>query len=132
MAAAFVYSARAHDPGISTAQGEMRASGLTLTTGFAPADVAHLLPASAPRAEKWGPAEFEAVREQLLAIAPRLWEVRAGETPLPVREVRVELLPGDNVSFHVLIPPRQAPMAHAAGGRIELPSGHRPVRDYCG
>ena len=105
----------------------MRANGLLLTTGFAPADVAHLLPASAPRAEQWGPAEFEEVRKQLLAIAPRLWEVRAGETRLPVRDARVELLPGDNVSFHVMIPAAVgANQLTLRAARIpELPAGHR-------
>ena len=52
--------ARAHDPGISTAQGDPRAGLLVLTTGFAPADVETLLPASVPRSPTWGQAEFEA------------------------------------------------------------------------
>ena len=41
---------RAHDPGLSTVQGEWRAGSLTLTTGLAPADVEALLPPEAPRA----------------------------------------------------------------------------------
>lgn len=95
----------AHDPGLSTAQGEWRSGGLMLTTGFAPADVECLLPPGAPRAERWGDAEFEAVREHLLRLAPQLWEVRAGDTILPLRGLRVELLPNDNVSFHLRVEP---------------------------
>lgn len=98
-------SAWAHDPGLSTAQGEWRGGALMLTTGFAPADVESLLPAVAPRAEQWGQAEFDAVREHLQALAPRLWEVRAGETVLPQQDLRVELLPGDNVSFQLRVVP---------------------------
>lgn len=117
----------AHDPGISTAQGELRAGQLALTTGFAPADVEALLPPPAPRAERWGQAEFDAVRPLLVEIGPQLWEVRAGGRLLPLRDARVELLPGDNVSF-------KAEVALAAGAdslslraaRIPgLPSGHR-------
>jgi hypothetical protein len=117
----------AHDPGISTAQGELRAGSLVLTTGFAPADVEALLPGTVPRAERWGQAEFEAAREHLLRLAPQMWEIRAGETRLPLQEVRVELLPGDNVSFHHRV-------SFAAGSKritlrlakiADLPAGHR-------
>lgn len=119
--------ALAHDPGISTAQGDLRASLLVLTTGFAPADIETLLPASVPRAPVWGQAEFEAVRSHLLALAPGLWEVRLGGAVVPAREVGVELLPGDNVSFRHVVP-----LPAATGGlslrapRIpDLPELHR-------
>lgn len=118
---------RAHDPGLSTAQGELRAGGLALTTGFAPADIETLLPPSAPRAERWGQEEFEAVREELLALAPRLWEARCGGVLLPLRDLRVELLPGDNVSFHHLIaPPGDARTVELRAVKLsELPASHR-------
>ena len=125
--AASVVSIRAHDPGISTAQGELRRDGLALTTGFAPADVEALLPPSAPRAGRWGQAEFDAVQEHLVAMAPRLWEARAGETPLTLRDARVELLPGDNVSFltRYAVPPGSGRLTLRAIRMAELPSGHR-------
>jgi hydrogenase/urease accessory protein HupE len=118
---------RAHDPGISTANGELRADALLITTGFAPADAQQLLPASEQTGVKWTQVEFDAVHDKLLTIAPQLWEVRADDRPLVPREVRVELLPGDNVSFHLIFPRR------AGGGKLtlrapklpELPSGHR-------
>ncbi|NBW88082.1 MAG: hypothetical protein EBR23_14950, partial [Planctomycetia bacterium] len=72
---------RAHDPGISTAQGEVSSGVLVLTTGFAPTDIQALLPASFPRHDVWGQAEFEAARPLLLALAPGLWEaVAPGDT----------------------------------------------------
>ncbi|MFZ9746113.1 MAG: HupE/UreJ family protein [Opitutaceae bacterium] len=99
---------RAHDPGLSTMQGEWRGGSLTLTTGFAPADVEALLPPEAPRAPQWGPAEFEAVRPLLFHLAARLWEVRRGARVLEQADVRVELLPGDNVSFQLRVDPGEA------------------------
>jgi hydrogenase/urease accessory protein HupE len=71
--------------------------------------------------------EFEAAREQLLKVAPLLWEVRLGETVLLPKEVGVELLSGDNVSFRAVFP------AAAQGRKLtlramklpELPNGHR-------
>lgn len=121
------WAARAHDPGISTAQGELQSGLLVLTTGFAPADVEALLPAAAPRSPTWGQAEFESVRGHLLALAPGLWEVRVEGRVLPVREVGVELLPGDNVSFrHVVpLPASAAGVALRAPRMPDLPEGHR-------
>lgn len=120
-------SAHAHDPGISTAQGELRSGYLALTTGFAPADIEALLPPASPRAERWGQAEFDAAREHLVALAPRLWEARAGETRLTLRDARVELLPGDNVSFLTLyaLAPGGGGFTLRASRMSELPSGHR-------
>lgn len=104
--AAFVlpFALRAHDPGISTAQGELTPGALVLTTGFAPTDIQTLLPASFPRADVWGQIEFEAARPLLLALAPGLWDVAWSGAKVPPREVSVELLPGDNVSFRHILP----------------------------
>lgn len=117
----------AHDPGLSTAQGELRADGLVLTTGFAPADVEMLLPPTAPRAERWGPAEFEAVRDHLVVLAAQLWEIRSGGTLLPPSGLRVELLPGDNVSFQLrVVPPQGASALSLRAAKLAgLPSSHR-------
>ncbi|HUR57540.1 MAG TPA: hypothetical protein VM029_07515, partial [Opitutaceae bacterium] len=73
---------RAHDPGISTAQGNVFPDRLELTTGFAPADAQQLLPPAARTGEKWTDVEFATVQPQLTSLAPQLWEVRAGETVL--------------------------------------------------
>ena len=118
---------RAHDPGISTAQGELRADALVLTTGFAPADVQQLLPPAARHEGAWTQSEFEAARERLLAIAPQLWEVRSGEKPVRPRDVRVELMAGDNVSFTLVFPrePGGRGLTLRAPKLGELPSGHR-------
>ncbi len=118
---------RAHDPGISTAQGDLTPGALVLTTGFAPADIQTLLPASFPRAEVWGQAEFEAARPLLLALAPGLWDVAWSGAKVPPREVNVELLPGDNVSFrHILpVPGARGDLTLRAARVPDLPAGHR-------
>ena len=118
---------RAHDPGLSTVQGEWRGGSLTLTTGFAPADVEALLPPEAPRAPQWGPAEFEAVRPLLFQLAARLWEVRRGARVLEQADVRVELLPGDNVSFQLRVDPGEAgePITVRSLRLADLGSVHR-------
>lgn len=117
----------AHDPGISTAQGELRADVLVLTTGFSPIDVQHLLPPEARSGEAWTQGEFDAVRVQLQVLAPKLWEVRVGESLVAPREVRVQLVTGDNVTFELVYP-------RGAGGEkltlraprlTDLPAGHR-------
>ncbi len=118
---------RAHDPGISTAQGELRADALVLTTGFAPADAQQLLPPASRHEGSWTQREFDAAHEQLLAIAPQLWEIKHGGSAVSPREVRVELLPGDNVSFTLVFPrgPGRPALTLRALKLPELPSGHR-------
>ena len=72
-------------------------------------------------------SRFDAVRAPLTGLAPRLWEVRAGENALPPREVKVELLPGDNVSFHFVfpLPPGIEQLTLRAPRLPDLPTGHR-------
>ena len=117
----------AHDAGLSTAQGELRADVLVLTTGFAPADADYFLPPASRRGGTWSAEDFEAVREQLDALAPQLWEVRSGDSLLPPRGTGVELLPGDNVSFRLEFPrgSEGETLTLRAPRLPELPSGHR-------
>jgi hydrogenase/urease accessory protein HupE len=117
----------AHDPGISTAQGEVRGNTIALTTGFAPADVQQLLPKELRAEGSWGQGEFDAAREALRAIAPQLWQASAGDTKLTPQDPRVELAAGDNVSFHVVfpLPPNVQKLTLRAPRIPELPSGHR-------
>ncbi|MBI5771582.1 MAG: HupE/UreJ family protein [Verrucomicrobia bacterium] len=119
---------RAHDPGISTVQGTMRADAMELVVGFAPADAEQFVPPESRSAGRMTPAEFVAVAPLLEAAASQLWEARAGETVLAPRSARVQLLPGDNVSFTVVFP-----RPHPGAGRVtlratklaDLPPGHR-------
>ncbi|MBI5691040.1 MAG: HupE/UreJ family protein [Verrucomicrobia bacterium] len=122
-----VAESRAHDPGLSTVQGEWSGDRLSLVAGFAPADVESLLPPAAPRAERWGAEEFAAVRGHLQAVAPRLWEISSDGSPVPAGEATVELLPGDNVSFRVAVrlPPATSTVSLRAARLPELPAGHR-------
>jgi len=116
-----------HDPGISTAQGELTADRLVLVTGFAPADVEQLLPGDAPRADRWGPGEFEAVQTVLERLAPGLWEASAAGVSLPPLSSSVELLAGDNVSFRVVftLPPAAPSVVLRATTIPRLPEAHR-------
>ena len=118
---------RGHDPGISTAQGNVFPDRLEITTGFAPADAQQLLPPAARTDGKWTDVEFEAVRPQLTALAPQLWEVRAGETVLTPRAPKAELLAGDNVSFVLVfpLPPDAEKLTLRAPRMPDLPGGHR-------
>lgn len=117
----------AHDPGLSTAQGDLRDGRLVLTTGFAPADAQEFLPVAVRREGSWTQEDFEQVHAPLLAMAPRLWEVQAGDKVLQPVEARVELLPEDNVSFTLVYPDAaKAERLVLRALRIpELPGGHR-------
>lgn len=118
---------RAHDPGISTATGEVRADRIAITTGFVPADVQQLLPKEMRSESAWTEGDFAAASDALRAIAPRLWEARIGDTVLTPSETRVELAAGDNVSFFVVFPrPEGAgPLILRATKIPQLPEGHR-------
>lgn len=117
----------AHDPGISTAQGELRGGVLTLTTGFAPADLGHLLPANLPPADRWADGGFEVVQRALEAFAPELWDVQVGGLRVGPREARVEMLPGDNVSYTTRFNLTSSDRAVTLSATLipRLPSGHR-------
>lgn len=128
LALALAGSARAHDPGISTVQGQVRADGIELVAGFAPADAQQFVPPEARTPGRMTPAEFVAVHPLLEAMAPQLWEARAGATTLVPRETRVELLPDDAVSFTVVFPRPAAgteKLTLRATQLGALPPGHR-------
>jgi len=127
-ALAFAGVARAHDPGISTVQGQVLPGAIELVAGFAPADAQQFVPPEARQAGRMTPAEFVAVHPLLEAMAPQMWEVRAGATALVPRATRVQLLPGDNVSFTVVFPRPAAgteKITLRATQLGALPPGHR-------
>ncbi len=117
----------AHVVGISMAQGQMFGDTLELVIGFAPVDAQQLLkPEDRPK-EKWTPEAFDAVKPQFLWLAPQLWDVTARGEKLKPSEIRVELLPGDNVSFRLLfVRPIGADKIILRAVKLgELPPGHR-------
>ena len=93
----------AHDPGLSTTQVEIRPDTVVVTVGFAPNDLRTLLPAGASSASSsWSPSDFAAARPALLALAPRLLELRTGNGRLPWTETSVALATGNSVLFRLV------------------------------
>jgi hydrogenase/urease accessory protein HupE len=123
---ALVVPLRAHDPGISTAQGALRADAFEISVGFAPADAQQLLSPAARSERKWTETEFEKAKSELEALAPKMWEVRAGGQALAPRETHVQLATGDSLNFRAIYPrPPEFPVTLRATRLGELPPGHR-------
>ena len=116
----------AHDPGISTAQGQLRAAALEIAVGFAPADAEQLLPPEVRVSGKWTQAEFVAAQPLLAGLAPQIFELRAGGVELAPRETRVELAAGDALNFFLVYPrPPPGVVTLRAAQLGALPAGHR-------
>jgi hydrogenase/urease accessory protein HupE len=127
LVAAFGLTLRAHDAGLSTAQGELREQTLELHSGFSPADVRRLLPENVRGPEKWTPAEFAAAKDALLVLAPQLWTLRDGDAKLLPRDYHVELVASDDVSFRLFfdVTPSRDSIVFRAEALDQLPKGHR-------
>lgn len=127
MAAALPFAATAHDPGISTAQGQLKPGAIEIVTGFAPADARQFLPSDLHVSDQWDDSEFEAVREHLEVMAAQLWEASVDGIALNPDEASVQFLPGDNVSFRVILPlpSRGERLILRSAKFAELPPGHR-------
>lgn len=117
---------RAHDPGLSTAQGQLRKTDFEVVIGFAPADVRALLPAAIRRSGEWTELEFVETQPLLEALTPQLCEVRAGgRMVLPTRTF-VKLESGDTLNFHLLYPRIESAEFTVRALKIDLlPSPHR-------
>ncbi len=124
---AWLVPARAHDPGISTVQGEVRQDAIEFESGFAAADVEQLVPPDRRSEGRMTDEEFAKVKSLLEALAPKLWELRAGDTVIAPRETGVQLMAGDNVSFKVVWPrPVGADRVTLRATQMNnLPPGHR-------
>ena len=117
---------RAHDPGISTAQGVLRGNTLELTIGFAPADAQQLLPPESRTAGKWTQAEFVETQPLLAELGRALVEVTAGGQPVDPSESRVQLASGDSLNFHYVFPrPGSGELTLRVVKLGALPPGHR-------
>ncbi len=116
----------AHDPGLSTAQGQLRAEGLEVAVGFAPADAEQLLPPEARVSGKWTQAEFVATQPLLAGLAPEIMELSVGGVRLAPRETRVQLASGDALNFFLVFPrPPPGVVTLRAPKLALLPPGHR-------
>lgn len=119
-------AAQAHDPGLSTAQGQLIGGRLEITVGFAPADAEQLLPPESRATGKWTPAEFVAAQPLLEGLAPQVLELSAGGKPVAPSETRVQLASGDALNFLLIYPwSGPAPVVLKAPKLAELPPGHR-------
>lgn len=118
--------ASAHDPGISTAQGQFRATGLEILVGFAPADAEQLLPPEARVSGKWTQAEFVAAQSLLAGLAPQILELRTSGGAIAPSETRVELAAGDALNFFLVFPLAQPGVVTLRSCQLgALPAGHR-------
>ncbi len=118
--------ASAHDPGISTAQGQFRATGLEILVGFAPADAEQLLPPEARVSGKWTQAEFVAAQPLLTGLAPQILELRTSGGAIAPSETRVELAAGDALNFFLVFPLAQPGVVTLRSRQLgALPAGHR-------
>ncbi len=118
--------ASAHDPGISTAQGQFRATGLEILVGFAPADAEQLLPPEARVSGKWTQAEFVAAQPLLAGLAPQILELRKSGGAIAPSETRVELAAGDALNFFLFFPLTQPGVVTLRSCQLgALPAGHR-------
>lgn len=118
--------ASAHDPGISTAQGQFRATGLEILVGFAPADAEQLLPPEARVSGKWTQAEFVAAQPLLAGLAPQILELRTSGGAIAPSETRVELASGDALNFFLVFPLTQPGVVTLRSCQLgALPAGHR-------
>ncbi len=118
--------ASAHDPGISTAQGQFRATGLEILVGFAPADAEQLLPPEARVSGKWTQAEFVAAQPLLAGLAPQILELRTSGGAIAPSETRVELPSGDALNFFLVFPWAQPGVVTLRSCQLgALPAGHR-------
>jgi hydrogenase/urease accessory protein HupE len=118
---------RAHDPGLSTTQVEVRRDTLVVTEGFAPNDVRVLLPLEARSASmSWTSSEFGQAAPYLKALAPRLLEIRCEGRVLQWRDVSVSLASGNSVLFHlVCVRPSASQLVLHSQVMDQLPPGHR-------
>lgn len=119
-------AARAHDPGLSTAQGQFTATTLEVTLGFSPADAEQLLPPESRTSGKWTQAEFVAAQPLLSELASQMLELKAGGVIVAPRETRVQLAAGDALNFLIVFPRPPPGTVTLRAPKLEaLPPGHR-------
>ncbi len=118
--------ALAHDPGLSTAQGVVRAATIEITLGFAPVDAEQLLPPEVRVSGKWTQAEFVGAQPLLTGLAPEVLELRADGAVVKPSSARVELAAGDALNFLLVFPRPPRGVLTLRSPKLELlPPGHR-------
>ena len=120
-------AAWAHDPGLSTAQVNLKPDGLVAALGYAPRDIRALMPASVVTpSSAWSPADFAAARSALEVLAPDLIEVRDASGIIPWARDEVALASSNSVMFTLTAArrPQGATTIHSLV-MDRLPPGHR-------
>lgn len=117
----------AHDPGLSTAQFDLKADRMVASVGYAPRDIRALLPASVSvPASAWSPADFATVKTALEDLGPRLIEVRDALGTVPWARDEVALASGDSVIFSLTAGRRPEGTTTIRSLAMDrLPPGHR-------
>jgi hydrogenase/urease accessory protein HupE len=118
---------RAHDPGLSTTQVDLKADGMVATVGYAPNDIRGLLPASSTaRPSSWSPSDFAAAKPSLELLGRSLFEVRDAAGVVPWVSDSISLAAGNSILFRLEAARR--PAGHAVFRSMvmdRLPPGHR-------
>jgi len=118
--------ALAHDPGLSTTQLIVGASGIKVTVGYSPADLRPLLGSQAKNASDWNQADFAAMEPQLRQLAPQFWKIESKGAILRPDAQREELTAGNTVSFELHYPlSADGAVTIESGVMDRLPPGHR-------
>jgi hydrogenase/urease accessory protein HupE len=127
IALALTGTLRAHDPGLSTTQIDLRSDSLVATVGFAPGDIRPLLPRTdPPPATIRTVADLQAMTPVLSRLAVNLIQVEDESGIIPWTGNSVSLATANSVVFRLTT-------SRAPAGRLELrslvldrlPPGHR-------
>jgi hydrogenase/urease accessory protein HupE len=118
---------QAHDPGLSTAQVQLKPDGIVAVVGFAPNDIRVLLPQGlSTSASNWSQADFAAAKPSLELLGETLFQVRDSAGVLPWAHESVSLAAGNSILFRFEASRR--PSGHTVFRSLvmnRLPPGHR-------
>jgi hydrogenase/urease accessory protein HupE len=117
--------ARAHDPGLSTAEVDARKENFSIVTGLSPADARQLLPPERRPPGEFSSGDVAIWRERWADVGPGLWEVRSNGRVIAPRETLVQVNAADAVTFESIYPPLRGEVTLRSVRLRDLPVGHR-------
>lgn len=120
------WPARAHDPGLSTAQFRILPGSVEVVLTLAQADVAALMPVEANGDGQIGLNESAGARASLERLASEAWNVDASGQTMLVSSASVRYDASNNVHFTAMFPMPQAGALTCRSDLLaRLPRGHR-------